>query len=276
MIDLHLHTTASDGCLTPPALAAEAARAGLRTIAITDHDTTAGVPDGALACERLGLRLIPGIEITAIEDGRDVHVLGYFIDRSDRGLREFLVRQRTDRLRRIRDIGDRLRALGYSVSLEAMLQTAGADLSRTVGRPHVADALVAAGHAANRREAFDRLLAEGRPALVPRCGAPVRDVIQVIARAGGIASLAHPGLTRIDERIAEFARAGLHALEARHSDHDASAESRYRAMAKDLGLAISGGSDFHGADAAHAAAPGAVTIGADDLAALEALRAGAR
>lgn len=276
MIDLHLHTTASDGSLTPPALAVEAARAGLRTISVTDHDTTAGLADAAAACEQLGLRLIPGVEVTAVEEGRDVHVLGYFIDPDNPELREFLMRQRADRVRRVRDIGERLRALGCPVALDGLVQSAGGGRTRAVGRPQVADALVAAGHAASRRDAFDRLLAEGRPAFVARCGAPVRDVVRVIVRAGGIASLAHPGLTNVDARIGEFARDGLHALEVRHTDHDAEAEARYRRLAGDLGLAVSGGSDFHGNDTGRAPAPGAVTIGPEDLAALEARRSGTR
>jgi len=270
LIDLHLHTTASDGRLAPADLVRLAAASGLTTIAVTDHDTTAGLAEARAAAGAAGLRLIDGIEITAVEDGRDVHVLGYFFNAEDDGLRAFLRDQRADRLRRVREMSVRLASLGAPVDLEPHLEAAARQAGRSIGRPLVADALVQAGHVRDRAEAFDRLLAVGRPAFVPRRGAPLEAVAGIVAAAGGITSLAHPGLTGIDERIARFAAAGLDALEARHSDHDPSVEARYRRMARGLGLAVSGGSDFHADPSHHAPALGIVTLPPEDFAALEA------
>jgi 3',5'-nucleoside bisphosphate phosphatase len=271
VIDLHLHTDASDGRLTPPALVHLAREAGLSIISITDHDTTAGLVEARPTAEALGVRLVSGIEITAVEDQRDVHVLGYFFDADSPVLRRFLEAQREDRVRRVRIMADRLNDLGLAVDLGGAL--AAAPPGRAIGRPQLADALVAAGHAVSRRDAFDRWLGSGRPAFVPRCGAPVAEIVAVLASAGGIASLAHPALSGVDDRIPAFAAAGLASLEAKHADQDDAAESRYRALAADLGLAVSGGSDFHGDDAHHAPMLGRVTLGHDDFAALEA-RAG--
>jgi hypothetical protein len=269
VIDLHLHTTASDGRLAPADLAALAAAAGLTVISVTDHDTVAGLGEARQAADRLGLRLVPGIEITSVENGRDVHVLGYFFDPDCRALAEFLREQRIDRIRHAREMAGRLGALGCAIDIEPVLGAAERE-SRSIGRPLLADALAAGGHAADRRDAFDRFLAEGRPAFVPRRGPRVGEVVNLLATAGGIASLAHPGRTALDDRIAEFAQAGVAALEARHCDHDALTEARYRQIARDLGLAVSGGSDFHAEPSQHIDALGLVTLGFEDFAALEA------
>ena len=275
MIDLHLHTTASDGTLSPSSLVALAARTGLRVISVTDHDTVAGLMEARTAAGTCGVRLIDGIEITAIEDGRDVHVLAYFFDPGDRDLGLFLDRQRAERVGRVREIGARLRALDLAVDVEALLEAAARDDGRSVGRPMLADALVAAGHAADRRDAFDRLLGDGRPAFVPRRGPVVARVIEVVAAAGGIASLAHPALTNLDARIPSFVDAGLAAIEVRHRDHDPETEARYRELARSLGVAVSGGSDFHGVvevtrAGEAASAFGTVTLPEEDFARLEA------
>ena len=270
MIDLHLHTTASDGRLTPAALVDHAAAAGIRVIGVTDHDTTAGLREAADAARRAGLRLVDGIEITAIENGRDVHVLGYFIDPASPMLQEFLQAQRNERLRRIQLMAQRLGALGCPVDADALIEEAAQSPGRTVGRPLLADALVAAGYAASRRDAFDRLLAEGRPAFVPRSGATVRAVVDIVRAARGIASLAHPGLTKVDRDIPRFAAEGLTAIEVWHSDHDAEMQARYHALATELGLAMSGGSDYHADESHHAAGLGLVTLPAEAFSALEA------
>jgi 3',5'-nucleoside bisphosphate phosphatase len=273
VIDLHLHTTASDGMMTPSALVDLAATTGLRIISITDHDTIAGLAEACDAAARAGLRLVNGIEITAIDDARDVHVLGYFIDPAHRELDRFLDGQRTDRVERVREIGARLESLGVRVDADAILAEAASQPGRSIGRPAIADALVAAGHAIDRRDAFDRWLGAGRPGFVPRHGPSVSRVVEVIDAAGGIASLAHPGLTDLDSRIPDFVAAGLSAIEARHRDHDAATEARYRDLARTLRVAVSGGSDFHGIleRTADGAAPafGTVTLPEEDFAALE-------
>ena len=272
MIDLHLHTTASDGLLAPAALVARAAACGLETISVTDHDTLAGLAEAEGAAHRHGLRLVRGAEITAVEDGRDVHLLAYFIDPSNATLATFLAAQRSDRLRRVREIAGRLAALGSSIEYEPLLALAAGKPGRSIGRPQIADALIAAGRAVDRDDAFDRFLSEGSPAFVPRLGPSPETVIDVVRQAGGIISLAHPGLTRMDHIIPRLAAAGLAALEARHSDHDPATEERYRQMALQLGLAVSGGSDFHGDVGRRAGLLGRITMSADELAALETRR----
>ena len=273
MIDLHLHTTASDGTLAPAALVARAAAAGLRIIAVTDHDTLDGLAEAHAAADAHGLRLIDGVEITAVDDHRDVHMLAYFVDRADSRLLEFLSRQRTDRLRRAREISDRLAALGFPIDIESLLRVAARKPGRSLGRPQIANALIAAGHARDRDDAFDRLLGTDCPAYVPRRGAAPEQVVSIVASAGGIVSLAHPGLTRKDHIIPRLASAGLTALEVRHSDQDAAAEQHYRALAAQQGLAVSGGSDYHGDSGHRAAMLGRVTLPFEDFTALESRRA---
>ena len=273
MIDLHLHTTASDGTLAPAALVTRAARAGLTTISVTDHDTFDGIAEARGAADQLGIRLITGVEITAVEQHRDVHLLAYFVDPDEAGMAAFLANQRTDRLRRLREIVERLRVLGCAIDIEPLLATAAESPGRSVGRPLIADALVAAGMAKDRNDAFDRLLGNQGPAYVPRSGATPDEVIATVHRAGGLVSLAHPGVTRMDAIIPRLADAGLAALEARHSDHDPETERRYRELAARHGLAVSGGSDFHGESGHRTGTLGALTLPADDLAALEARRA---
>jgi 3',5'-nucleoside bisphosphate phosphatase len=269
VIDLHLHTTASDGLLSPDALVARARAERLTVISITDHDTVAGLPQAARVARDLGVRLVPGIEITAVENERDVHILGYFIDPERELLAGFLREQRVDRRRRVRAMADLLGSLGFRVDVEALLTAAG-DQGRSVGRPALADALVAAGHVANRDEAFERLLASGRPAFVPRCGAAGRQVIDVIHAADGIASLAHPGVLADDALIPMLADAGLDALEVWHSDHSLEQRQHYDDLAARLGLARSGGSDFHGDGTHRASHLGAIALPAEEFAALEA------
>lgn len=273
MIDLHLHTSASDGLLRPADLVTRAAHAGLRVISVTDHDTTAGLDEARAEAAARGLRLIDGIEITAVDDGRDVHVLGYFIDPRHEALRSFLEAQRSDRVRRVREIADRLAELGAPIDPEPLMKR-GLEAGQSVGRPHVASALIAAGHVQTWDEAFDRYLGQGKPAFVPRRGAAPAVVVAVIRAAGGVASLAHPGLTGIDPLIPGLVEAGLGALEVRHSEHDAETEARYREMARVLGLATTGGSDFHGdhGHGEHASPLGTAMMTGDELARLEECR----
>ena len=256
MIDLHLHTTASDGLLAPAALVARAAASGLKTISVTDHDTAAGLPEAAEAAARHRLRLVAGVEITSIAEGRDVHMLAYFIDPSNSSFADFLRTQRGDRLARVRRIGERLAELGCPIDVDEIMASS-TGTARSVGRPQLADALVANGYAADRDDAFTRLLAEGAPAFVPRCGPAPEAVIAIVRDAGGVASL-------VD--------AGLAALEVRHSDHDALTEKRYRDVAAHHGLAVSGGSDFHGDAGRRASMLGRVGISEDELSALESRR----
>jgi hypothetical protein len=260
LIDLHTHTTASDGRLTPDALVARAAGAGVATLAVTDHDTTAACAPVADACRVHGIEFVAGIEITAILDGADVHVLGYFVDPASPALQAFLAVQRQVRIERVREMVGRLATFDIALDADAIVAPALADPRRAAGRPWIARALIAAGHVASTTEAFDRWLARGRPAFVPRSGPHPRDVFAEIHAAAGIASLAHPGLVGRDQWIPQFAAAGLDALEAYHSEHDGIATAKYLALARELGLAVSGGSDFHGDPAHGPSHPGSVSL----------------
>jgi 3',5'-nucleoside bisphosphate phosphatase len=282
LIDLHTHTTASDGRCAPAELVARAAAAGVTVMAVTDHDTLSGSAAAAAACAAAGIAFVPGIEITAVDDGdaredagaSDVHMLGYFIDLTSPELETFLAGQRRQRIERVREVAARLAALGIPLDVEAILQPAIEDPRRAAGRPWIARALVAAGHVASSDEAFDRWLAHGRPAFVPRRGALPSEVISRVHDAKGICSLAHPALlgtglragteTRPhDEWIARLVSDGLDAIEAYHSEHDSAATSRYVAMASAMGIAVSGGSDYHGDPSHGPDHPGAVSLPRD-------------
>ena len=261
MIDLHLHTTASDGLCEPAALVDLAWRAGIRTMSVTDHDTVAALSAAERSATAAGIAFVPGIEITAVHESRDVHVLGYFINPDDPDLAVFLERQRADRVRRVIAMADTLAAMGKPVDREALLTSRPGGAS--VGRPMVAAALVKAGHAVDTRQAFDQLIGEGRPAFIPRCGPSPADVIGIIGRAGGIASLAHPGLLKRDDLIPGMVAAGLSAVEAFHSEHDAEMTERYLTLAARLDVLVSGGSDYHGDKERRRAAFGTVGLPQD-------------
>lgn len=264
MIDLHTHTTASDGRCTPAELVARASAAGVTVLGVTDHDTVAGNTAAAAACRAAGIEFVPGIEITAVRDGVDVHVLGYFIDGEADDLRAFLAEQRRRRLDRVRQMIERLATHGLHLDADAILKPGVEDAGKAAGRPWIARALVAGRYVKTTDEAFEHWLARGRPAFVPRLAAAPADVFGRIHAAGGVASMAHPGLVRRDEWIQEFAASGLDALEVYHTHHDETATQRYRAMATHLGLAVSGGSDFH-ADQSHGAPnPGSVSLPRDE------------
>jgi len=276
LIDLHTHTTASDGKCSPDELVDRAAAAGVTTLGLTDHDTTSGCTATAAACARRGLRFVPGIEITAVADERDVHVLAYFFDLESASLRIFLAEQRLRRVERVREMFARLEAQGIHLDAEAILGPGLADSTRAVGRPWIARALVDAGYVSSIGEAFDTLLSRGCPAFVPRIGASPADVFGKIHEAGGIASLAHPVLVKHDEWIPAFAEEGLDALEAFHSDHDDADTARYLALATNLNLLVTGGSDYHADDEHGGGGPGSVSLPRPYFERLEAARPSAR
>jgi predicted metal-dependent phosphoesterase TrpH len=263
MIDLHVHTTASDGRCTPHQLVERASHAGVRVIAVTDHDTIASIAEVRAAAETRGIDVVAGIEITAVEAGRDIHMLGYFLNPDDADLAAFLAGQRAQRIARLEAVGVRLAELGMPIDIAPLLAQAQQQGGRSVGRPQIARAMIAAGYVADAREAFEQWLATERPAFVPRPGAPPGDVIDIVHAAGGLASLAHPGQTNVDARIAAYADAGLDAIEVYHPDHDRSDVDRYRDVAQRLKLLVTGGSDFHG-DPDHGGEPGAVALPMDD------------
>jgi predicted metal-dependent phosphoesterase TrpH len=272
VIDLHLHTTASDGRCTPQELVTRACAAGLTVMAATDHDTTAAVAEVQALARARGVEAISGIEITAVDDGVDVHVLGYFIDVSHGPLGRFLASQRASRVARLESIASRLGELGLPVDIERVLAGARQDTSKAVGRPDIARAMIEAGYVTDIGEAFDRWLGRSRAAFVPRPGATAESVVATIHDAGGLASLAHPGRTGIDARLPSLREAGLDAIEAFHSDHAPQDVQRYQRLAAQLGLLVTGGSDFHGYPG-RGVAPGSASLPREEWDRLRAARA---
>jgi predicted metal-dependent phosphoesterase TrpH len=222
--------------------------AGVGVFAVTDHDTVAGHAEAAVAARAHGLEFVPGIEVTAVWAGKDVHVLVYWVDATRPDFAAFLEEQRARRVARVEASGAALAAAGAPIDPDPLLTRVRRRPGASVGRPDLARLLVAAGHAASVQDAFDRLLGDGCPAYVARTGVPPGEVIAIIHEAGGLASLAHPGVTRRDERLAEWAAGGLDALEAYHSDHSDAEVTLYLERAQALGLLVTGGSDFHGDD----------------------------
>jgi len=260
LIDLHTHTNVSDGLSSPSELVTRAAEAGVTILSVTDHDTVAGYDEAARAADASGMTLVSGIEITAIADGIDVHVLGYFIDTSSASLTSLLAGQRRSRFERVERIVARLAAQGMPLEAERILQPAVDDPGKTPGRPWVARAMVARGYVATTDEAFHLWLTRGRPAFVGRLGPEPAAVISRIHEAGGIASLAHPGLLQQDASLPQWVDQGLDALEAYHSEHDDATTRHYLKVAETLGIAVSGGSDYHGGGTHGAGSPGSTSL----------------
>ncbi len=270
-----MHTTASDGQATPDVLVNELVAAGITTCAVTDHDTTASIEEVTRLAAPRGLRVITGIEITAVADEEDIHMLGYGFDPAHAELVSFLEAQRADRRRRLDEMNDRLSAIGMPIDLAAEIANHRRAGGRALGRPLLAAALVRAGHVANTQEAFERVLGRGGPAFVARRGASPADVVALVHAAGGAASIAHPGKLRRDALIEPLVAAGLDAIEAFHPDHDASAVRHYRERAARLNVLVTGGSDYHGRASGRVNAMGRVTLPASEFARLS-LRLGPR
>lgn len=251
--DLHTHSTCSDGHHPPADVVAMAHAAGLDGLALTDHDTGAGLAEAAAAGETLGIAVVPGIEFSAEDAGRSVHVLGYWADHTEPTLAAELVRLRDTRTDRARRMVERFNALGVPVTFARIAELAG---SAPIGRPHVAQAVVETGACADEREVFDRYLADGGPADVPKHAVdPVR-AVELLRGAGGVAVLAHPALFGARDGAREvpvelldaMVAAGLAGVEAHHPAHDAPAKDRWSALAAERGLVVTAGSDFHGGE----------------------------
>ncbi|MBB6636451.1 PHP domain-containing protein [Cohnella thailandensis] len=248
--DLHTHTTASDGLHRPADNVRMAKEAGLGGIAITDHDTVAGIEEALREGEKLGIAVVPGVEISTAYEGTEIHVLGYYMNVEDPVFLARLADQRKVRDARNEGILARLGELGIQVSMEELREIAGRSESpeETIGRPHIADALVRRGVVGTIQEAFDRYLAKGRAAYVdPPPRITPMEAYRWIKDAGGAAIVAHPGLYRREELASDLLDGGADGVEAHHSDHTPEQEERYRQLAIARGKIVTGGSDFHGA-----------------------------
>lgn len=241
--DLHVHSTASDGSLSPSALVGLAIERGLDVLAIADHDSVEGLAEAMDAAAGSPLTIVPAVELSASRSGHDVHILAYFVDHTDPQLLEHLADLRLTRLRRADEMVAALRAAGYDVSIDTVLELSSGG---AVGRSHVAAALVSAGHAESASDAFRRLIGRGMPFYVRKDARPPGDVIATIAAAGGIAVIAHPGVTRVDALLPGLVASGLRGIEAFHADHSLQQRSHYAAIARRGGLLVTGGSDYHG------------------------------
>lgn len=275
-IDLHAHTTESDGTLRPAELVKRAAEIGLAALAVTDHDTTAGWAEAREAGRSFGVEIIPGAEITARFPSRSMHVLAYGFEAREPRMAEMLVEIRAGRDSRNPRILAKLAELGVRVSMEEVRAEAAGEV---IGRPHMARVMVRRGYVADTRSAFQQYLKDGGPAYVPAESVEPPEVIATVRDAGGVAVLAHPKQLRLDGPAAyealltDLAAKGLGGVEVHHPSHDAAHRALFAGLARSLGLVESAGSDFHGSnkpDVALGSGDGTIVI---DYSIWEALRA---
>lgn len=252
-VDLHVHTTASDGALTPTQVVQRAARLGLTVLAITDHDSVAGIPEARAAGAACGVEIIPGVEINTDVPGAEAHVLGYFIDHRDQELEAKLAALREGRVGRARRMAEVLTGMGAPVRFERILEIAG---EGAVGRPHVAQALLEAGHVTSYGQAFDQYIGRNSPAYVERAKFTPAEACALICRARGLPVLAHPVFfdrygkikVRFDEDglLPEMMAQGLAGIEVYYNGYDAITIEHLLGVARRHNLIVTGGTDFHG------------------------------
>ncbi len=267
-VDLHSHTTASDGALAPRALVELAWRHGVRVLAVTDHDSTEGLAEAqAAAAGCSGLTIVPGLEINCDVEGGEIHVLGYGVEHEAAWFQGFLREQRAGRAARVHRIAVRLAELGMPIDPAEVFALV---KEGSPGRPHVAQVMVARGYVKSIREAFDRFLHTGGPAHVPRKRLTPVEAVGIILRAHGVPVIAHPGVGGKDELIPELIAAGLAGIECYYAEHSAAQREAYLALCRQHDLVATGGSDFHGPQTGRLNPPGTPAV---PMASWEALRA---
>jgi 3',5'-nucleoside bisphosphate phosphatase len=242
-VDLHVHSSASDGSLLPEAVVARAHAAGLSAIALTDHDTLAGIPAAIAEGDRIGLRVVGGCEFSVAAPWGEMHVLGYFLPAESPALESFLERCRADRIRRGREMCDRLQQLGVNLDFEDVLRES---RGGAVGRPHVARAIVRKGGAVDVSQAFDRFIGRGRPAFVAKVLPRFAEVVALVHGVRGLVSVAHLKDRATRSFVERLKQEGLDAIETRHPSHDPDLRARLTDIALRFGLLRTGGSDWHG------------------------------
>ncbi len=255
-IDLHAHTTASDGSLSPTELVHAAHALGLSALAVTDHDTVDGLAEALHAAQSLSLTLVPGVELSVEDDSGRFHLLGYAFNPHDKALQDALAHLRQSRAERNALMAGKMAALGLPLTMDDVRAEAGPD-SQVVARPHFAQALLRRGLVTSVQDAFDRYLATGKPLYLPKQVLTPQDAIALIHNAGGVAVMAHPGLLSLSDdalaaRIASLAsQAGMDGIETFYSQHTEAQTARFLALARQNHLIVTGGSDFHGTPKPH-------------------------
>jgi predicted metal-dependent phosphoesterase TrpH len=263
--DLHLHTTYSDGMLTPFELVASGKKAGLQVMAITDHDTVDGIEQALLAGQQMGITVVPGIELSASLDEKEVHILGYYLDNRSKELLQILEWFKKERLNRAKQMVEKLNALRLPVTLNRVLELAG---DGVVARPHVARAMVEQGCVSSYAQAFTDFIGNGRPAYVKKNNYPAEKAIELIHKAGGLSVIAHPGHTITEEELLQLIQYGIDGIEVVHPSHTPEEMNFYRGIANEYYLLETGGSDYHGGMKENEPSLGKITISASVVDAL--------
>ena len=241
--DLHMHTNCSDGIFSPYELVKKCRQQGLSIIAITDHDSVAAFPDVLEYGKEFDVEIIAGVELSALVDDKDVHILGYFLDYTNKQLLEYLEFFRTERIKRAERIVAKLNTINIPLTIEAVLQKAG---DGSVGRPHIASAMVEEGYIQSYQEAFEKFIGNGGPAYEKKFNVSPKEAIRLISSSGGLSFLAHPGRYTSDEVLQTLIKSGLDGIEVVHPSHSPSMVNHYRGVVGEYFLLESGGSDFHG------------------------------
>lgn len=262
LVDLHVHTTASDGKFSPTELVKKAWEGGIRHLAITDHDTVGGVEEALSAAREFHLEVIPGIEISTLEGHQEVHILGYYLDYRNPELVKFCEDIKNARETRAQKIVERLKQLGYPVTMDEVYRKSGPEV---IGRPHIALALMDHGVVDSISDGFEKLLGYGKPAYVPRFKINAETALEVIDRVGGVPVLAHPGQGFPRNELTKLVNAGLKGIEVYHPDNTEEDRRYYFARAKELNLVITGGSDFHGHHEEDWTSFGSIRLDPEDL-----------
>lgn len=244
-IDLHVHTTASDGKYTPTQIVRSAYEKGIYYLAITDHDTIGGLEEAESAAKKMPIELLPGIELSTIYDNHEIHILGYYLQRNSRVLADTLMGLEEARRKRAYQMVEKINEMGYPITIEKILAKS---TSKIIGRPHIALVLMDYGIVGSIREAFEKYLSPGCPAYVPRYRLSPSQAINLILQAGGVPVLAHPGLDFPYQQLSPCLVAGLKGIEVYHPRHTAQQQEFYLKTTKEFGLIQTGGSDFHGHD----------------------------
>jgi len=243
LVDLHVHTSYSDGVFPPERVVQEALRLGLKAVAITDHDCVDGIEPSIDAARDTSLEIIPGVEISSVKKDTEIHILGYFIDWRETALVKKLREIRENRVERIIEMLDRLKEHGVEISLDKVLAKI---TTGSVGRMHLARVMVEQNVVGTLAETFEKYIGDDKPCYAPHKRVDYRDAIKLIRNAGGVPVLAHPGTMGKDEYIPDYVKAGLRGIEVFHTRHRPGVSDAYTALSKKYGLLVTGGSDCHG------------------------------